>query len=73
VAQRAGLSNSADTEVSQSHEKRRISIDSARLRNPKRFVSEANPARLRFTLISGDGRLETAFELDRNARCSFPN
>src|ERR687890_505542 len=35
--------------------------------------SEANPARLRFNLISRDGRLETAFELDRNARGSFPN
>jgi hypothetical protein len=32
-----------------------------------------NSSRLRFNLISRDGRLETAFELDRNARGSFPN
>jgi hypothetical protein len=29
----------------------------------RRFVSRANFPRLGFTLISGDGRLETAFEL----------
>jgi len=31
------------------------------------FSPKANPVRLRFILISKDGRLETAFELDRNA------
>jgi hypothetical protein len=39
----------------------------------RRFVSSANPPRLRFTLISKDSRLETAFELDHNARGSLLN
>ncbi len=33
----------------------------------RRFVSNANPLRLGFTLILRDGSLETAFELDQNA------
>jgi hypothetical protein len=38
----------------------------------RRFVSNANPLRLGFTLISRDGSLETAFELDQSARGSIP-
>jgi hypothetical protein len=37
----------------------------------RRFLANANPAsptRLRFTLISRDGGLETAFDLDYNVR-----
>jgi len=38
----------------------------------RRSFSEANPAPLKFVLISRNGRLETAFELDHNARGNFP-
>ena len=38
----------------------------------RRFSPKANPPRLRFTLISKDGGLETAFELDHNAPGSLP-
>jgi hypothetical protein len=38
----------------------------------RRFVSNANPLRLGFTLILMDGSLETAFELDQSARGSIP-
>jgi hypothetical protein len=40
-------------------------------RNVRRSYAHANPARLGFTLISKDGKLETAFELDHSARGSF--
>ena len=38
----------------------------------RRFVSNANPRGLGFTLISKDGRLETAFCPDHNTRGSLP-
>src|SRR5215207_3535866 len=37
----------------------------------RRSFRGANPVRLGFTLISKDGRVETAFELDHNARGGF--
>jgi hypothetical protein len=38
----------------------------------RRSFPNANSARFNFTLISRNGKLETAFELDHNARGSFP-
>jgi hypothetical protein len=38
----------------------------------RRSFPDANPPRLGFTLISKDGRLETAFQLDHDARGSYP-
>jgi hypothetical protein len=38
----------------------------------RRSFTEANPAPLKFILISRNGRLETVFELGHNARGNFP-
>ena len=41
------------------------------VRTLRRSFSDANPARLGFTVISKDGVVETAFELDYSARGSY--